>query len=423
MQNNSGNANHNSTPESMGKDTLVSQNSGGGGSSSSFFSSLRRSTKGDNGSSSQSEQLKDSHQSGQNTPMTGGGGGSTFTDALLVVQWNVCDCPINSVAFSKDGYQLACVSCDGVLRIFDVGSGTLKAGCRSYFGGYLCVSWSHDGRFVVCGGEDDLVEIFSIADNALVAFGEGHTSWVSDLTFLSVTQTAEDESGDGQGGGSSDEGDGTKNEGEEQLQQQTRIYKFISVAQDTQLAFWEFEAPAELSGLLSDDSGEGNQPDQLGSPARPSHRRFLSTGGTNSTPISIAIPQQANNSNSNIVSASSPISSSGEGGDHRKSSSSNLDQALDDLQQLNTKLSFDATKTQTTTELQQQQQSTNKQDKHSLIADSVPRAHMTMIPSVVQQDAHNEPISAVLNCRDGIITLCYGGILKYWSEQKDSSSK
>ena len=53
-----------------------------------------------------------------------------------------------------------------------------RAGCRSYFGGYLCVSWSHDGRFVVCGGEDDLVEVFSIADGQLVAFCEGHSSWV-----------------------------------------------------------------------------------------------------------------------------------------------------------------------------------------------------------------------------------------------------
>ena len=50
----------------------------------------------------------------------------------------------------------------------------------------------------------------------------------------------------------------------------------------------------------------------------------------------------------------------------------------------------------------------------SLIAESVPRAHMEMIPSVAQQEAHNEPLSSVLKCKDGIITLCYGGILKLW---------
>ena len=323
-----------------------SQNSGG----SSFFSSLKRSSKDSSGS--QGELGKD--QSQPNTPR---GGSDSSSDSALVVQWNVCDCAINSVAFSSNGYQLACVSCDGVLRIFDVGSGTLRAGCRSYFGGYLCVSWSHDGRFVVCAGEDDLVEIFSIADNSLVAFGEGHSSWVSDLAFWSVTeqQQQQDIANNAAGDSGEDQGQG----GEEQFK--TRMYKFVSVAQDTQLAFWEFEAPDEISGSLHEAEGGGSDP--TGTPTRPRHRRWISTGGTNSTPISISI------SNSN----------------------DNLENAFDDL----------------------------KLASKSLIADSVPRAHMNMIPSVAQQEAHNEPLSAVLKCKDGIITLCFGGVLKYWTEKKD----
>jgi WD40 repeat protein len=31
---------------------------------------------------------------------------------------------------------------------------------RSYFGGLLCVCWSPDGKYIVAGGEDDLVTVY-----------------------------------------------------------------------------------------------------------------------------------------------------------------------------------------------------------------------------------------------------------------------
>ena len=38
---------------------------------------------------------------------------------------------------------------------------------------------SVDGKYVLTGGEDDLVQVWSIEDRKVVAWGEGHNSWVS----------------------------------------------------------------------------------------------------------------------------------------------------------------------------------------------------------------------------------------------------
>ena len=55
--------------------------------------------------------------------------------------------------------------------------------CRSYYGGLLCVCWSPDGRYIVCGGEDDLLTVWSLSERRVVARGEGHKSWVTVVAF------------------------------------------------------------------------------------------------------------------------------------------------------------------------------------------------------------------------------------------------
>jgi len=47
----------------------------------------------------------------------------------------------------------------------------------------MCVCWSPDGRYVVTGGQDDLVSIWSLDDSMLVARCQGHNSWVSGVAF------------------------------------------------------------------------------------------------------------------------------------------------------------------------------------------------------------------------------------------------
>lgn len=37
---------------------------------------------------------------------------------------------------------------------------------------------SPDGKYILTGGEDDLVQVWSMEDQAVVAWGVGHNSWV-----------------------------------------------------------------------------------------------------------------------------------------------------------------------------------------------------------------------------------------------------
>lgn len=47
---------------------------------------------------------------------------------------------------------------------------------------YLILLNSIDGKYVLTGGEDDLVQVWSMEDRKVVAWGEGHNSWVSFLS-------------------------------------------------------------------------------------------------------------------------------------------------------------------------------------------------------------------------------------------------
>uniref|UniRef100_A0A336MU93 CSON005907 protein n=1 Tax=Culicoides sonorensis TaxID=179676 RepID=A0A336MU93_CULSO len=90
---------------------------------------------------------------------------------------------INEMCFSPCGQNLAIVSQDGFLRVFQYNNMELIGIARSYFGGFLCVCWSPDGKYLVVGGEDDLVTVFSITEKKVVARGQGHRSWVSVVAF------------------------------------------------------------------------------------------------------------------------------------------------------------------------------------------------------------------------------------------------
>ncbi|XP_075677305.1 WD repeat-containing protein 20-like [Dermatophagoides pteronyssinus] len=90
---------------------------------------------------------------------------------------------INEFSFSPCGKYLAIVSQDGFLRVFYYDQMDLIGRMRSYFGGLLCVGWSPDSKFIVTGGEDDLITVWSLQDKRVIARGQGHKSWINSVRF------------------------------------------------------------------------------------------------------------------------------------------------------------------------------------------------------------------------------------------------
>lgn len=123
--------------------------------------------------------------------------------------WKISNQKINAASFSPDGRHLAVAAEDGTLTIMDYLAERVLDIHRSYFGAMLTVTWSPDSRYVLSGGQDDLVSVWSVADQALVARCVGHESWVKDVKF-------------------------------DPWRCDERNYRFGSVGEDCRLLLWDF---------------------------------------------------------------------------------------------------------------------------------------------------------------------------------------
>ncbi len=95
----------------------------------------------------------------------------------------------------------------------------------SYYGGFLSVCWSPDGKYVLTGGQDDLVSIWSVTESTIVARCQGHQSWVTAVCF-------------------------------DPWRCDDKNYRFGSVGEDCRLLLWDFSVgmlhrPKAVSGLRS----------------------------------------------------------------------------------------------------------------------------------------------------------------------------
>ncbi|RDL37064.1 WD40 repeat-like protein [Venustampulla echinocandica] len=123
--------------------------------------------------------------------------------------WKLSNQRINAFAFSPDNRHIAVVSEDGTLRIIDYLKERLLDIYSSYYGGFICVCWSPDGKYVLTGGQDDLVSIWSVAESTIVARCQGHQSWVTAVCF-------------------------------DPWRCDDRNYRFGSVGEDCRLLLWDF---------------------------------------------------------------------------------------------------------------------------------------------------------------------------------------
>ena len=73
----------------------------------------------------------------------------------------------------------------------------------------MCVCWSPDGKYILTGGQDDLVSIWSLGERQIVARCPGHHSWVTSVAF-------------------------------DPWRCDDRNYRFGSVGEDRRLLLWDF---------------------------------------------------------------------------------------------------------------------------------------------------------------------------------------
>ena len=125
--------------------------------------------------------------------------------------WELTDTTASAFDFSHDGKLLAVTTMQGHLALLLWEKEILTDVFTSYYGGLECLAFSPDSRYLLCGGQDDMVSIFSIPERRLVGRGVGHHSWVTGLAFDPVIST-------------------------------DRAYRFGSVGDDGRLLLWELSS-------------------------------------------------------------------------------------------------------------------------------------------------------------------------------------
>jgi len=94
----------------------------------------------------------------------------------------------NAIAISPDGKTAACVTWSGIISIFDLATGHLRARYRAHNGNATAVRFSRDGRFIVSGGDDGLAQVwdahtfhlvYSMATLEEDNSGNADNAWVS----------------------------------------------------------------------------------------------------------------------------------------------------------------------------------------------------------------------------------------------------
>ncbi len=109
----------------------------------------------------------------------------------LVYKWQIGHGSIQHFDFSPNTTHMAVVNQDGFLRIYNFSTREFYGRMRSYYGGFLCLCWSPDGKYIVTGGEDDLISVWSFDEKQVVARGQGHQSYVNRVTFDPFTSESD----------------------------------------------------------------------------------------------------------------------------------------------------------------------------------------------------------------------------------------
>ncbi|PYH92972.1 catabolite repression protein creC [Aspergillus ellipticus CBS 707.79] len=165
-----------------------------------------------------------------------------------VALWKLANQKISQFSFSPDHRHLAIVLEDGSLRVMDYLKEEVLDIFRSYYGGLICVCWSPDGKYIVTGGQDDLVTIWSLPERKIVARCQGHNSWVSAVAF-------------------------------DPWRCDERTYRFGSVGDDCRLLLWDFSVGMLHRPRMHHQSSARQRTSMIiSNPQHPSRHRADSSG-------------------------------------------------------------------------------------------------------------------------------------------------
>lgn len=155
-------------------------------------------------------------------------------------RWKIGHGSINAFEFSPNTTHMAVVSQDGYLRVFDFHKQELHGTMRSYYGGLLCLCWSPDGKYIVTGGEDDFVSVWSFESKRAIVRGEGHKSYVNSVSFDAyTTQSSSTQPLTTSSKNEQSLQDNVSHRGSRFFPEDEVTYRFGSVGQDGLLCFWE----------------------------------------------------------------------------------------------------------------------------------------------------------------------------------------
>lgn len=265
-----------------------------------------------------------------------------------------------SPAWGGDSCVVAVAGRDGYLRVVDVGREAPIVAFRSYFGALLCVAWSPDGRYVAAGGEDDLISIWSVADERLVARLDGHTSWVSSVAWDAALCTA-------------------------------GRYRLGSAGQDAKLLLWDFALDAlhRRTSLRT----TGSAVVQL----RPYRRESAATSGTGSSAAPNGTPSMQTAPSAWMAGKLGRLR--GVGSSAASNASTNSGDTPGDTVSI-----------------------TSGSDGHAATICTMPvivpapgRVDVPIVEPVVAHFAHGEPLTDVWFDDRGVFTADASGVVKLWS--------
>eukprot|EP01129_Flabellula_baltica_P009760 TRINITY_DN4045_c0_g1_i2.p1 TRINITY_DN4045_c0_g1~~TRINITY_DN4045_c0_g1_i2.p1 ORF type:complete len:380 (-),score=53.62 TRINITY_DN4045_c0_g1_i2:158-1297(-) len=90
---------------------------------------------------------------------------------------------VTDFKFSGNSRYLAMCDEEGKLSVIHWDSKEIKFECHSQFGSILCISWSHDSKLLLAGGQDDSIVVIDTEHWRIIARCIGHKSWVNGISF------------------------------------------------------------------------------------------------------------------------------------------------------------------------------------------------------------------------------------------------